>query len=136
MSIIKHVTLQKIVAHDFRYDPRMFGKLTKVQLFSIVIGPRMHTVLNKLCSACLSVCRSRRMVFNLLDSAVYYPKPLALVTASTTPTAPTNPLRPCASIIFQYSFSTPTPPLRVTTDLLSGGASYHFTLQLMFRKVS
>ena len=22
MSIIKHVTLQKIVAHDFRYDPR------------------------------------------------------------------------------------------------------------------
>ena len=24
MSIIKHVTLQKIVAHDFRYDPRMY----------------------------------------------------------------------------------------------------------------
>ena len=24
MSIIKHVTLQKIVAHDFRYDPRTF----------------------------------------------------------------------------------------------------------------
>ena len=23
MSIIKHVTLQKIVAHDFRYDPRV-----------------------------------------------------------------------------------------------------------------
>ena len=23
MSIIKHVTLQKIVAHDFRYDPRI-----------------------------------------------------------------------------------------------------------------
>ena len=22
MSIIKHVTLQKIVAHDYRYDPR------------------------------------------------------------------------------------------------------------------
>ena len=22
MSVIKHVTLQKIVAHDFRYDPR------------------------------------------------------------------------------------------------------------------
>ena len=22
MSIVKHVTLQKIVAHDFRYDPR------------------------------------------------------------------------------------------------------------------
>ena len=24
MSLIKHVTLQKIVAHDFRYDPRKF----------------------------------------------------------------------------------------------------------------
>jgi len=23
LSIIKHLTLQKIVAHDFRYDPRM-----------------------------------------------------------------------------------------------------------------
>ena len=23
MSIIKHITLQKIVAHDFRYDPRI-----------------------------------------------------------------------------------------------------------------
>ena len=26
MSIIKHVTLQKIVAHDFRYDPRTSRK--------------------------------------------------------------------------------------------------------------
>ena len=25
MSIIKHVTLQKIVAHDFRYDPRIYS---------------------------------------------------------------------------------------------------------------
>ena len=25
MSIIKHVTLQKIVAHDFRYDPRIIN---------------------------------------------------------------------------------------------------------------
>ena len=25
MSIIKHVTLQKIVAYDFRYDPRIIG---------------------------------------------------------------------------------------------------------------
>ena len=24
MSTIKHVTLQKIVAHDFRYDPRKY----------------------------------------------------------------------------------------------------------------
>ena len=24
MSIMKHVTLQTIVAHDFRYDPRMY----------------------------------------------------------------------------------------------------------------
>ena len=26
MSIIKHVTLQKIVSHDFRYDPRIIFK--------------------------------------------------------------------------------------------------------------
>ena len=25
MSIIEHVTLQKIVAHDFRYDPRIWS---------------------------------------------------------------------------------------------------------------
>ena len=25
MSIIEHVTLQKIVAHDFRYDPRILS---------------------------------------------------------------------------------------------------------------
>ena len=29
MSIIKHVTSQKIVAHDFRYDPRNKGKYRK-----------------------------------------------------------------------------------------------------------
>ena len=28
MSIIKHVTLQKIVAHDFRYDPRKLGSFS------------------------------------------------------------------------------------------------------------
>jgi len=28
LSIIKHVTLQKIVAHDFRYDPRNLEFLT------------------------------------------------------------------------------------------------------------
>ena len=31
MSIIKHVTLQKIVAHDFRYDPCTS---------EILVGPR------------------------------------------------------------------------------------------------
>ena len=29
MSIIKNVTLQKIVAHDFRYDPRTFNTTSK-----------------------------------------------------------------------------------------------------------
>ena len=27
LSIIKYVTLQKIVAHDFRYDPRMSRRM-------------------------------------------------------------------------------------------------------------
>ena len=31
MSIIKHVTLQKIVAHDFRYDPRILKPRKGVQ---------------------------------------------------------------------------------------------------------
>ena len=30
MSIIKHVTLQKIVARDFRYDPRNIALVEKV----------------------------------------------------------------------------------------------------------
>ena len=29
MSIIKNVTLQKIVAHDFRYDPRIITDVQK-----------------------------------------------------------------------------------------------------------
>ena len=31
LSIIMHVTLQKIVAHDFRYDPRNFGKCNEAE---------------------------------------------------------------------------------------------------------
>ena len=31
MSIIKHVTLQKIVAHDFRYDPRNFEQQQNIK---------------------------------------------------------------------------------------------------------
>ena len=30
MSIIKHVTLQKIVAHDFRYDPRSIQTMMRI----------------------------------------------------------------------------------------------------------
>ena len=55
MSIIKHVTLQKIVAHDFRYDLRSFrvfhmmcircvmkDVLTKlVKLIKFVFGSRL-----------------------------------------------------------------------------------------------
>ena len=39
MSIIKHVTLQKIVAHDFRYDPRKwfsrFGNVNNIEIYGI-----------------------------------------------------------------------------------------------------
>ena len=31
MSIIKHITLQRIVAHDFRYDPRIMNGVCIVQ---------------------------------------------------------------------------------------------------------
>ena len=38
MSIIKHVTLQKIVAHDFRYDPRrLVGRLTGRSAVSFLV---------------------------------------------------------------------------------------------------
>ena len=39
MSIIKHVTLQKIVAHDFRYDPRII--ITFIH-FSFIFHNGMH----------------------------------------------------------------------------------------------
>ena len=39
MSIIKHVTLQKIVAHDFRYHPRILSYVVApVSLYSKFIG--------------------------------------------------------------------------------------------------
>ena len=48
MSIIKHVTLQKIVAHDFRYDPHMSSsqcvqgiELTEKFKNVIVFGPQL-----------------------------------------------------------------------------------------------
>ena len=38
MSIIKHVTLQKIVAHDFRYDPRSCAVVV------VVSAPRTSSI--------------------------------------------------------------------------------------------
>ena len=35
MSIIQHVTLQIIVAHDFRYDPRISGTLSPIKLLEV-----------------------------------------------------------------------------------------------------
>ena len=37
LSIIKHVTLQKIVAHDFRYDPRIYVVFMQNILYSFPI---------------------------------------------------------------------------------------------------
>ena len=36
MSIIKHITLQKIVAHDFRYDPLVLQDDTRCLQYQIV----------------------------------------------------------------------------------------------------
>ena len=89
----------------------------------------MHTV-SQLCSACRSVRLSRRMTFNLLDSvSYYYPKPLAMVTPSATLTAPTNPLRPFATIIFQYSFF-PTSPRGDGPALWRRVLSLHITVNV------
>ena len=35
MSIIKYFTLQKIVAHDFRYDPRILSGCNAGNLFCV-----------------------------------------------------------------------------------------------------
>ena len=59
MSIINHVTLQKIVAHDFRYDPRKMvcGKITlhviiyshvQLQLTHILHGGTTKLITNAL----------------------------------------------------------------------------------------
>jgi hypothetical protein len=45
LSIIQHVTLQKIVAHDFRYDPRRF--LTAIaEALTCVINSYIRTTFN------------------------------------------------------------------------------------------
>ena len=36
MSIIEHVTLQKIVAHDFRYDPRIIINIVIIIIIIII----------------------------------------------------------------------------------------------------
>ena len=47
MSIIKNVTLQKIVAHDFRYDPRIIIIIIITRAFNlnildvVVYGPQI-----------------------------------------------------------------------------------------------
>ena len=41
MSIIKHVTLQKIIAHDFRYDPRIYLEKHAIE---IKVGTRCADV--------------------------------------------------------------------------------------------
>ena len=66
MSIIKQVTLQKIVAHDFRYDPRIYVKLDicvffenlwrKFKLPLNVIGIK-GTLQKDICTSLIS-CRS------------------------------------------------------------------------------
>jgi hypothetical protein len=40
LSIIKHVTLQKIVAHDFQYDPRTYGQrsVSVVKMVTVLEG--------------------------------------------------------------------------------------------------
>ena len=44
MSIIKHVTLQKIVAHDFRYDLVVFA-VAFVDCSAVIIDPVAVAVL-------------------------------------------------------------------------------------------
>jgi len=70
LSIIKHVTLQKIVAHDFRYDPRILkekgrGKFTKEVLFLHDNAPAHRSLATQKKLACLG--------FQGLDHPPYSP---------------------------------------------------------------
>ena len=51
MSIIKHITLQKIVAHDFRYDPRILGVCRERRHISISEEVRYQIYPEKVCVA-------------------------------------------------------------------------------------
>ena len=44
MSIIEHITLQKIVAHDFRYDSRKFQLNCRITLYMHL---QLHTAPTK-----------------------------------------------------------------------------------------
>ena len=48
MSIIKHVTLQKIVAHDFRYDPRNIMCLLLPRVTAIIVVGGLGVRTNKM----------------------------------------------------------------------------------------
>jgi hypothetical protein len=47
LSIIKHVTLQKIVAHDFQYDPRTIGQLVADVPSGLSLTPPQETTTKK-----------------------------------------------------------------------------------------
>ena len=61
MSIIKHVTLQKIVAHDFRYDPRTY-------VFCVTLArkanffPIKHQVISLYNEHCLCSLKGRNRI--------------------------------------------------------------------------
>ena len=47
MSIVMHVTLQKIVAHDFRYDPRSLPVLLQQSSVTLTYRDFSHSKLNR-----------------------------------------------------------------------------------------
>ena len=66
LSIIKHVTLQNIVAHDFRYDPRRYRGLMIEPWYCSLIR---SAILAALVAGCLNMSSTVLILFACLSSA-------------------------------------------------------------------
>ena len=95
MSIIKHVTLQKIVAHDFRYDPR---STISCILFQFPVSSLFRKAIKQLLTSSSSSSRHFYLSLHLSFNNVYYK---AVPTQDVT-----NPVS-LPSVYFMWDISVP-----------------------------
>ena len=63
MSIIKHVTLQKIVAHDFRYDPCILSELFRCRIIQYAVNRKRCVIVSMHVRLSRSESLSKRSMF-------------------------------------------------------------------------
>ena len=59
MSIMKHVTLQKIVAHDFRYDPRGNMRLSSSKTVNAFVA--VEVKFHEFILSVLNICKKPKI---------------------------------------------------------------------------